>query len=63
MIREALAIIFLYSVIRGLRLKVVVSAEILPRDFFQTSGNYYLLLTVAKIQRLQNFAVKNFVNF
>ena len=36
-------------------LKVVVRAEILPRDFLQTPGNYYLSLTVAKIQRLKKF--------
>ena len=32
-------------------IKVVVCAEILPKDIFQTLGNYYLSLTIAKIQR------------
>ena len=44
-------------------LKVVVRAEILPRDFLLTLGNYYLSLTAAKIQSLKNFTVKKFVNF
>ena len=39
-------------------LKVVVRAEILPRDFLQTPGNYYLSLTITKIQRLKKFTVK-----
>ena len=30
------------------RFKAVVRAEILPRDFLQTLGNYYLLFTEAK---------------
>ena len=30
--------------------KVVVRAEILPRDFLQTLGNYYLSLTIAKFE-------------
>ena len=36
------------------RFKVVVRAEILPRDL-QTPVNYYLPLTIVKIQRLKNF--------
>ena len=36
-------------------LKVVVRADIIPRDFLQTPENYYLLLTEAKIQRLKAF--------
>ena len=32
-------------------IKVVVRAEILPRDFLQTLGNYYLSLTEAKFHR------------
>ena len=40
--------------------KVVVRAEILPRDFLQTLGNFHLWLTIAKIQRLKNFTVKKF---
>ena len=44
-------------------LKVVVRAEILPRDFLQTLGNYYLWLTEANIQRSKNFTVKKFVQF
>ena len=40
---------------RLLAIKVVVRAEILPRDFLQTSGNYYFSLTAAKIQRLKKF--------
>ena len=39
-------------------LMVVVRAEILPRDFLQTLGNYYLSLTIDKIQKLKNFTVK-----
>ena len=35
--------------------KVVVCAEILPRDFLHTLGNYYLSLTIAKIQSLKKF--------
>ena len=31
------------------RVQVVVRAEILPKDFLQTSGNYQLWLTIAKI--------------
>ena len=42
---------------------VAVRAEILPRDFLQTLGNYYLSLTVAKIQRLKNFTIKRFRQF
>ena len=34
-------------------LKVVVYAEIIPRDFLQTPGNNYLWLTIAKIQRFK----------
>ena len=37
---------------------VVVHAKILRRDFLQTLGNYYLSLTMAKIQRLKNFVKK-----
>ena len=32
------------------QIKVVVRAEILPRDFIQTLGNYYLSLTIAKFK-------------
>ena len=35
--------------------KVVVLAEILPRDFLQTLGNHYWWLTFAKIHRLKKF--------
>ena len=35
--------------------KVVVRAEILPRNFLPTLGNYYVWLTIAKIQRLKKF--------
>ena len=41
-------------------IKVVVRAEIPPRDFLQTLGIYYLSFTIAKNS---NFTVKNFVNF
>ena len=34
---------------------VVVRADILPRDFLQALGNYYLSLTMAKIGRLKKF--------
>ena len=34
----------------NLTFKVVFRAEILPRDVLQTLGNYYLRLTIAKIQ-------------
>ena len=30
--------------------KVVVRADILPRSFLQTVGNFYLSLTIAKLQ-------------
>ena len=43
--------------------KVVVRAEILPRDFLQTLGNYYLSLTEAKFKVLKNFTVKKFRQF
>ena len=43
--------------------KVVVRAEILPRDFLETLGNYYLSLTVAKFKVLKNFTVKKFRQF
>ena len=46
-----------------LYLKVDVHAEILPRDFLQTLGNYYLSLTVAKIQRLKNLNFKKIREF
>ena len=42
-------------------LKVVVRAEILPRDFLQTLGNYYLSLTIAKIHRLKNKKFRQFL--
>ena len=35
--------------------KVVVCAEILPRDFLQTLGNNYLSLTEAKIKGYKKF--------
>ena len=44
-------------------LKVVVRAEILPRDFLQTPGNYYLSLTITKIQRLKSSPSKKFRQF
>ena len=37
------------------RLKVVVRAEIVPRDFLQTYGNNCLSLTIAKIERFKKF--------
>ena len=43
--------------------KVVVRAEILPRDFLQTLGNYYLSLTKAKFKVKKNFTVKKFHQF
>ena len=43
--------------------KGVVRAEILPRDFLTTLGNYYVWLTMAKIQRLKNFTVETFGRF
>ena len=43
--------------------KVVVRAEILPRDFRQTLGKYYLPLTIAKFKVLKNFTVKKFSQF
>ena len=43
-------------------IKVVVSAEILHRDFHQTLGNYYLSLTIAKL-KFQNFTVRKFYQF
>ena len=39
-------------------IKVVVRAEILPRDFRQTLGKYYLPLTIAKFKVLKNFTIK-----
>ena len=43
--------------------KVVVRAENLPREFLQTLGNYYLSVTMSKIQRLKKISpLKNFVN-
>ena len=44
-------------------LKVVVRAEILPRDFLQTLGNYYLSLTMAKFKVYTNFTVKKLRQF
>ena len=44
-------------------IKVVVRAEILPRDFCQTLGKYYLPLTIAKFKVLKNFKVKKFRQF
>ena len=35
--------------------KVVVCAEILPRDFLQTPGNNFLRLAKAKIRKLKKF--------
>ena len=43
--------------------KAVVRAEILPIDFLRTPRNYYLWLTIAKIQRLKNFTVEKFDQF
>ena len=34
----------------NMHVKVVVRAEILPRDFLQTLENYYLSLTIAKFK-------------
>ena len=45
-------------------LKVVLREEILPRDFLQTPGNYYLRLTIAKIpSSKKNFTVERFGQF
>ena len=49
--------------VTSLSLKVVVCAEILPRDLLQTLGKYYMSLTVTKIQRLKNFTFKKFGQF
>ena len=38
-----------------LPVKVAARVEILPRDFLQALGKYYLSLTIAKIQRLKKF--------
>ena len=38
-------------------LNVAVSGEIIPKDILQTAGNYYLLLTIAKSERLKKFTV------
>ena len=46
-----------------MKIKVLALAEVLPRDFLQTPGNYYLSLTSAKIQRSQKFTVKTFGKF
>ena len=44
--------------------KVAVRAEILPRDFFQTPGNYYLSPAIAKIERLKKISrLKKFGQF
>ena len=43
--------------------KVVVRAEILPRDFRQTLGKYYLPLTTARFKVLKNFTVQKFRQF
>ena len=43
--------------------KVVVRAEILPRDFLQTPGNCYSLYIKAKIQKLKKSPLKKLVNF
>ena len=45
------------------KLKVVVRAEILPRDFRQTLGKYYLPLTIAKFKVLKHFTVKKIRQF
>ena len=39
----------------SLHIKVDLRAEILPRDFLQTLGNYCLSFTIAKIQSLKKF--------
>ena len=44
-------------------LQIVACAEILPIDFLQTSGAYYLSLTQTKIERLKSLPLKNWVNF
>ena len=44
-------------------LKVVVCVQILPRDFRQTLGKYYLPLTIAKFKVLKNFTYKKFRQF
>ena len=36
-------------------IKVAVRAEILPKEFLQTLGSYYLSLTTGKIQSLEKF--------
>ena len=41
---------YLIAKVGNRNLKVVVRAEILPRDFLQTLVNYYLSLTVAKFK-------------
>ena len=37
------------------KIKVVVRAEIVLKDFLQTPGNYYLRLTIAKNETLEKF--------
>ena len=43
--------------------KVLGRAEILPRDFLQTLGNYYLSFTTANLKFKKNFKVKKFRQF
>ena len=56
-------IVYLYTYSSDNRLKVVVRAEILPRDFLQTLGKYYWSLTIAKSHKLKKFTVKKFRQF
>ena len=51
------------AVLELLSFKVVVCAEILPRDFLETLGNYYLSITVAKFKVIKISPLKKFINF
>ena len=53
----------LYDIKQCFDFKVVVRAEILPGDFLQTLGKYYLPLTIAKFKVLKNFTVKKIRQF
>ena len=44
-------------------IKVDVRAEVLPRDFLQTAGNYYYIQRLKHFKKLKNFTFKNFGNF
>ena len=52
-----------FKLLKCVQLKVVLRAEILPRDFRQTLGKYYLPLTIAKFKVLKISPLKHFVNF